>query len=93
MNHDHNKSSMSQKIFKIGLSVESISTYLLCCGIVDSGETITTKHLFEIWTSSKETLEKALQDLEERQILRKIISDREENTIYKLTEEKTWKVN
>ena len=93
MNHNHTPPTMSQKIFNLGLPVESVSAYLLCCGIKDLGEAITTKHLLEIWNSSKETLKKALQDLEERHILRKIISDREENNIYKLNDEKKWKVN
>jgi len=92
MDHHHGPSAMSQKIFKLGLPVETVSTYLLCCGIADTGETITTKHLLEIWNSSKEILEKALQDLEQRHILRKIISDREENNIYKINDEKNWEI-
>jgi hypothetical protein len=83
---------MSQKIFNIGLPVETVSAYLLCCGIKDLGETITTKCLLEIWNSSKEKLETALQDLEKRQIIRKIISDRDENSVYKLNDEKKWKI-
>ena len=93
MDHNHTPPTMSQKIFNLGLPVESVSAYLLCCVIEDLGEAITTKHLLEIWNSSKETLKKALQDLEERHILRKIISDREENNIYKLNDEKKWKVD
>jgi len=93
MDHNHTPRSMSQKIFKLGLPVEAVSAYLLCCGIEDLGEAITTKRLLEIWNSSKEKLETALQDLEKRQIIRKIISDREENNIYKLNDEKKWKTS
>ena len=90
MGHNHTPPSMSQKIFKLGLPVQTVSAYLLCCSIKDTGEAITTKHLLDVWNSSKETLEKALLDLEERNIVQKIISDRKENNIYKLNEEKKW---
>lgn len=93
MDHNHTPPTMSQKIFKLGLQVETVSAYLLCCGINDTGQSLTTKHLLDVWNSSKEALEKALLDLEEKNIIRKIISDREETNIYKLNEEKTWKVN
>jgi len=92
MEHHHGPPAMSQRIFKLGLPVETVSAYLLCCGLVDSGQAITTKHLLDVWNSSKAALEKALLDLEVKRILRKIISDREENTIYKLNDDRSWKV-
>jgi len=91
MEHHHGPPAMSQRIFKLDLPVETVSAYLLCCGLVDSGQAITTKHLLEIWNSSNEALEKALLDLEDKHILRKIISDREENAIYMLNDERSWK--
>ena len=91
MSHNHTPRAMSQKIFNLGLPVETVSAYLLCCGLEDAGETITTKHLLNIWNSSKEVLEQALGDLEEKHILQKIISDRKEKNIYKLNNEKKWK--
>lgn len=91
MDHNHTLHTMNQKIFKLNLSVETISAYLLCCSIVDLGQTITTKHLLEIWNGSEEDLAKALSELEDRNIIQKIISDREEKSIYKLNIEKDWK--
>jgi len=84
---------MNQEIFQMGLSTESISAYLLCCGLTDGGDTISTKNLVEIWNSSKETLLKSLGDLEEKRILRKALADLEGNAVYELTDVHTWSLS
>ena len=90
MQHDNGPSSMNQQIFKLSLSTESISAYLLCCGIADEGKSISTKNLMEIWTSTLSSLKQSIGDLQERKILRVIVSDREENTVYQLTDVHEW---
>ncbi|QTA85998.1 hypothetical protein [Desulfonema magnum] len=85
-------SSINQNIFKIGLSVETISVYLLCCGLSDSGTSISTKNLLEIWNSTNEALMKSLEDLEQKNILFMTLSDQEGKNIYQLTDSKEWKV-
>jgi len=90
--HTHDKKqSMDQRIFNIGLSMEMVSLYLLCCGLVDAGSMITKKNILEIWNGSEEELVKSLKSLEEKNILRKIISDRKEHDIYKLIDVKQWR--
>lgn len=84
---------MDQKVFTIGLSIEAISIYLLCCSLADSDTTISSKNLLEIWTGTKEALVEGLKDLEKRNILLKVISDRKESNIYKLTDADTWEPN
>ena len=81
---------MNQKIFQTDLSTESISAYLLCCGLADAGRTVSTKNLMEIWNSSKEALLKSLEDLERKRIVQKTLSDLEENAVYELTDVHTW---
>ena len=83
---------MSQKIFKLGLSVETVSVYLMCCSLADTDTTISTKKLTEMWNSTRSSLLEALKDLETRNILRRIISDRAENTVYILSDVKNWKL-
>jgi len=83
---------MSQKIFKLGLSVETVSVYLMCCSLTDTDETISTKKLSEMWNSTRGSLLEALKDLETRNILRRIISDRSGNTVYKLSDVKDWQM-
>jgi predicted transcriptional regulator len=83
---------MSQKIFKLGLSVETVSVYLMCCSLTDTDATISTKKLSEMWNSTRASLLEALKDLETRNILRRIISDRAGNTVYKLSDVKDWQM-
>lgn len=91
MNPPGQSTSMNQKIFTIGLSVETVSVYLLCCSLADSGKTISTKNLLEIWNGTDKALNKGLEDLEKKNILQKIISDRDLNAAYQLTDVKKWK--
>lgn len=92
MNNDNTKSSMNQEIFKLGLSVETISVYLLCCALSDEGSVISTKNLLGVWNGSPEALSEGIKNLEERNILIKIISDGEDKNVYKLTDMKSWKL-
>ncbi len=82
---------MNQKIFTLDLSVETISVYLMCCNLRDNDTPISTKNLFSIWNGEEALLFEGLKDLEERNILRKIISDKEENNIYQLSHVEKWK--
>lgn len=91
--HTHDNGSppsMDQMIFKIGLSVKTISVYLLCCGLSDSGRPVTSRNLMDVWNGSEEELAHGLKNLEGRNILLKIISDRKENSVYKLLDVKEW---
>ena len=90
--HTHDKTkSMDQKIFNIGLSVEIVSLYLLCCGLADAGGTISKKNILEIWNSREEELRDCLQTLEEKNILLRILSDGEEHDVYKLIDVEQWR--
>ncbi|MBW2100337.1 MAG: hypothetical protein JRG68_06175 [Deltaproteobacteria bacterium] len=91
MNPPNRPTSMDQKIFTIGLDLETSSVYLLCCGLADSGKTISTKNLLEIWNGTEKVLYDGLETLEKRNIIQKIISDRDVNAAYKLTDVKKWK--
>jgi len=91
VNNDHAKPSMNQEIFKLGFGVETISVYLLCCGLTDQGAVISTKNLLGVWNGKPEALYEGIKILEERNILLKIISDLEDKSVYKLTDIKSWK--
>ncbi|MBW2252604.1 MAG: hypothetical protein JRF60_18765 [Deltaproteobacteria bacterium] len=88
--HDNTK-SMDQKIFNIGLSMETVSLYLLCCGLSDAGSTISKKNILEIWNGGEEELRDCLQTLEEKNIILRILSDGEEHDVYKLVGVEQWK--
>ena len=92
MNHNHNPPgpAMNQNIFRLGLSVETISIYLLCCSFSDDGAVISTRNLLGVWNGTREALFAGIKELEIRNILLKIISGGEDKNVYKLTESKSW---
>lgn len=92
MNSQNQISAMNQKIFNMGLSVETVSVYLICCSLADADTTISTKKLSEMWNSTRASLLESLKNLETRNILRRIISDRAGNNVYKLSDAKNWKL-
>ena len=92
MNSQNQTQAMNQKIFDQGLSIETVSVYLLCCSLEDAGTVISTKNLSGIWNNTKASLLEGLEDLEKRNILRRIISDRAGNNVYKLSDIKNWKL-
>ncbi len=85
--------AMNQKIFELGLNVETVSLYLLCCGIVDAGESISSKNIENRWNSTREGLSKGLKELEDRRILKKILSNGEGSDVFKLADVKKWKLS
>lgn len=90
MNNHYKTPTMNQKIFDIGLSKETISLYLLCCGLVDVDQAITTKNLRNVWNGAEQVLRKSLESLEKRNVLFRIISDRQDNNAYRMTDVKQW---
>jgi len=93
MDSQNRPPAMNQKIFNLGLSVETVSVYLICCNLSDNNTVISTKNLSSMWNGTEALLIEGLKDLEERNILRKIISDREEKNIYQLSDVKDWKLS
>ena len=93
MDSQNQTSSMNQEIFNLDLSVETVSVYLICCNLSDNNTVISTKNLSSMWNGAEESLIEGLKDLEERNILRKIISDRDEKNVYQLTDVTDWKLS
>ncbi|MBU0768995.1 MAG: hypothetical protein KJ687_07885 [Proteobacteria bacterium] len=85
--------AMNQKIFNLDLPVETVSVYLIFCNLSDNNTVISTKNLSSMWNGTEALLIEGLKDLEERNILRKIISDGEEKNIYQLSDVKEWKLS
>jgi hypothetical protein len=90
MTNQHHPPAMSQKIFSLNLSTETISVYLMCCGLTDAGATLSTPNMLEIWNGSEASLQEGLSALAERKILKKIISDQDSRDIYILTGIADW---
>ena len=90
MNDQHQPPAMSQKIFSLDLSTETISVYLMCCGLTDAGSTLSNANMLEIWNGSPADLEEGLRTLEVKKIIKKIISDQDTRDIYVLTNTADW---
>jgi hypothetical protein len=90
MTSDPTHPTRSQKIFDLGLSVEIVSLYLLCCGICDEGRRLSTKEIKPLWNASEEALENALTNLEKRNILRRILADDDGHRIYGIMGPEKW---
>lgn len=90
MNPHQHSPSMNQKIFEIGLSVEAISAYLICCSLADADAPISTNNLMGMWNSTESALIECLKVLEKKNIMRRIISDSDGNDIYLLTDIDKW---
>jgi hypothetical protein len=82
---------MNQMIFKMGLPVETVSVYLLCCSLADAGKRITNGNLLEIWNGTKEALNESLSNLEARNIVIRTISDGHEKNVYRFAAGCEWK--
>ena len=61
--------SMSQEIFKRGFPVETVSLYLAAAGLLDAGKALTLENFRSVWSGSDESLERALAELTDRNIL------------------------
>lgn len=85
--------AMNQEIFNLDLPVETVSVYLICCNLSDNNTVISTKNLSSMWNGTEALLIEGLKDLEERNILRKIISDGKEKNVYQLSDVKDWKLS
>lgn len=93
MDSQNQTPAMNQEIFNLDLSVETVSVYLICCNLTDNNTIISTKNLSSMWNGTEALLIEGLNDLEERNILRRIISDGEEKNIYQLSDAKDWKLS
>ena len=82
--------SMSQEIFTLGFDTETISLYLLCCGIVDIGDILTDRALEGVWNGSGKAMRNALDKLLRHGILRQAVSGDENQRAYQLMPQDRW---
>lgn len=90
MEHGEHGPAMNQQIFNMGLSVETISLYLLLCGLKDAGVTLSTKNILERWNGSYDSFKACMEELEQKNIVSPVISDGENNEIFRLKDVHGW---
>ena len=82
--------AMSQKIFGLGLSMVTVSLYLLCCGLADAGVVLSPEELSHRWNGTPAEMEDALEALVQKGILLRVLSERPPHTLYRLTPPNQW---
>ncbi|MEJ2641461.1 MAG: hypothetical protein P8010_17985 [Desulfosarcinaceae bacterium] len=65
----HRPPSREQRIFDLGLGVEAVSLYLLCCGLADAGQPLSLETIAPIWNLERAALVANLDLLIRRGIL------------------------
>jgi hypothetical protein len=69
MNSTQRQPIRDQKIFTLGLDVETTSLYLLCCGLVDAGQPLSLASITPIWNLDRPALVTHLKTLMRQGIL------------------------
>lgn len=69
MDSPHRPPSREQRIFNIGLGVEAVSLYLLCCGLTDAGQPLSLDTITPAWNLDRTALIANLDVLIRRGIL------------------------
>ena len=82
---------MSPKIFNLHLSDETTSLFFLIEGFADQDATVSTRQIYKVWNSSLPMFIKGLQELEERNVIRKVAVDTEYNGTFSLVEDQQWR--
>jgi hypothetical protein len=93
MYEDSMQPAMRQKIFSMNLDVETVSLYLLCCALADAGAAITIRALEDRWSGTRAELDRELQRLEERNIIRKDEAAPPEVPGYRIVDDRKWHWN
>lgn len=82
--------AMSQKIFALGLDVETVSLYLLCCAVADTGAAITEERLLDKWNGDRSSLNRELQRLIDHDVIARIDAPAQAEAEYRLRPDKHW---
>lgn len=69
MDQQNRQTLMDQRIFEIGLPVETVSVYLLCTGLADVDRPLTIDALRSTWNGSDDMLLQGLSVLEQKGIV------------------------
>jgi hypothetical protein len=56
MDVPHRPPTREQRIFNLGLEVEAVSLYLLCCGLVDAGQRLSLATITPAWNLDRPAL-------------------------------------
>lgn len=94
MDHTEHNSVMNRRIFEMGFSVETVSVYLLVCGLEDAGTALRRSEMAKRWTGSDPELDQGLVELEAKNIIQRVLQSTDEDggeVVYRLTDPHSWR--
>ncbi|MCG6894847.1 MAG: hypothetical protein LJE65_14685 [Desulfobacteraceae bacterium] len=94
MDHTGHNSAMDRRIFQMGFSVETVSVYLLVCGLEDAGTTLRRTEMKKRWNGSETELDRGLAELEEKSIVQRVLHStkgEDGDVVYRLTDPHSWR--
>lgn len=77
MPNPQSNSPVAQEIFQLGLPVETVSAYLLVCGLAAGPAPVPHSRLLEVWNGTPAALDAAMVELARRAIVAAEDSDEE----------------
>lgn len=81
---------MTPKIFNLHLSDETISLFFLIEGLSADSQHVSTRQMYRLWNSSDLLLNKGLEELQERNVIRKIVSNGSQDDFYRIISDYEW---
>lgn len=91
MPSEKEKMTMDQKIFEMGLPVETVSVYLMCTGLADTGSDLNLETMMSVWTGSEAALMDGLKQLEEKGIICRDKAADNGKGVFEIASSETWK--
>ena len=91
MDSPHRPPTRDQNIFNLGLEVEAVSLYLLCCGLMDAGQHLSLSSITPTWNLDRPALLSNLEVLIGHSILSADGPVAEEGTRFKLRPGSAWR--
>ena len=91
MDSPHRPPTRNQQIFTLGLGVEAVSLYLLCCSLLDAGQELSLATISPTWNLSHNDLIANLEILLHRGILAATGEAAADTTRFRVQPEASWR--
>ena len=89
MPNAQSNSPVAQEIFQLGLPVETVSAYLLVCGLAADPAPVPHSRLLEVWNGAPAALDAAMAELARRAIV--VVEDGGAESAYRLQPPARWR--
>ncbi len=81
---------MRTDIFRMNLSIETISLFLCFEGLASYDPKVTALEVEGVWQGTKQSYQTGLKELENRNIIKRIAKKGPNNSVYKVVDHNQW---